>query len=78
MSDPLLPEYFILDEAGTGIASLSMDFNGSNGMSDTVYPLSIVLLANAPGNNSTYEQEGGCVTDLLTAVDPQVEAEEMN
>ena len=60
MSDPFLPKYSVLTSSGKLLASLTLDVQGSDGMSDIISPFSI-----------KYENwYGGCSSNQIKEINP--------
>jgi uncharacterized membrane protein len=64
-SDPFLPKYVVNKEDGSLLAELVMNMQGSNGMSDTVYPFEIQFVTDLHG-----KQWGGCSSNNIAPLDP--------
>lgn len=59
-TDPLYPRYVVLSSNGTALLNLTLNMQGSDGMSDLIFPL-----------DAQYgELWGGCETDLIKAYNP--------
>jgi hypothetical protein len=63
MSDPFVPKYKVLTSSGKVLAELTLDVQGSDGMSDIISPFSIKF-ANLLG---------GCSSNRIKAIHPDSE-----
>lgn len=60
-SDPLLPQYKVIGQDGALIANITMDMQGSDGMSDITFPFTIIF-------DGMY---GGCSSDKIKELNPK-------
>lgn len=58
----------LVAQDGRVLQTLTLNFNGSNGMSETVYPYSVVDHTSALAANNG---NGGCTSNFLHSRDPQ-------